>query len=148
MKGKMTFLAIEGEPADWTEAIRMCGDAIVQSGNAGSQFVQACLDREVEYPTGLPSEIPVAIPHGFSDDISEDTICLLRPTRPVAFRRMDDDEEICEAQLIFNIAIKASEDHLNFLQQLMAFAMNTERLARCLALSIDEVPEFLDSCLS
>lgn len=57
------YLAIEGEAKDWEEAIRLCGQAIADAGYADETFMNACIEREKEYPTGLPSEVPVAIPH-------------------------------------------------------------------------------------
>ena len=57
------YLAIEGEAKDWEEAIRLCGQAIADAGYADETFMNACIEREKEYPTGLPIEVRVAIRH-------------------------------------------------------------------------------------
>lgn len=147
MGAKTTYLAIEGHADNWEQAIRLCGEQLRKSGNVGPKFTEACLAREVDYPTGLPSEIPVAIPHGLSDDILENTVCFLRTDTPVRFTRMDDDEEYCDTQLIFNIAVKPGEDHLNFLQQLMGLVMDTEALKKCEELPLEEIPAYLEKQL-
>lgn len=144
---KTNYLAIEGHANNWEEAIRLCGKNLVATGNVGEDFIEACVTREVDYPTGLPSEIPVAIPHGASDSIQENTVCFLRTDAPVRFSRMDDDEVFCDTQLIFNIAVKGGEDHLGFLQQLMGLVMDTESLEQCMTLPIEEVPAYLESKL-
>ncbi len=147
MGAKTTYLAIEGHADNWEQAIRLCGEQLRKSGNVGPKFTEACLAREIDYPTGLPSEIPVAIPHGSSDDILENTVCFLRTDTPVRFTRMDDDEEYCDTQLIFNIAVKPGEDHLNFLQQLMGLVMDTEALKKCEELPLEEIPAYLEKQL-
>lgn len=142
-----TYLAIEGHADNWEQAIRMCGKRLVESGNVGPKFTDACLEREKDYPTGLPSEIPVAIPHGSSDDIKKNTVCFLRTDAPVRFTRMDDDEEFSDTQMIFNIAVKPGDDHLDFLQKFMGFVMDSDALQKCLELPLEEIPAYLENQL-
>ena len=147
MGGKTEILAIEGHAETWEDAIRLCGDRLIESGNAGPHFVQACIDREREYPTGLPAGIPVAIPHGDADDIVRDTVCFLRTDAPVRFQRMDDSDEHCDPRLIFNIAVRPGENHLAFLQHLMTLVLDEELLASCLELPLEEIPAYLGTHL-
>lgn len=143
METKNKYLAVEGHADTWEEAIRLCGTEITKYGYAGQDFVEACVDREKEYPTGLPAVVPVAIPHSKVDSISENTICFLRLDEPVRFYRMDDAEEYCDTKLIFNLAIKGAEDHMRFLQKLMQFVMNEEAMERCMTMSLDDVKMYL-----
>lgn len=147
MKSDTLFVAIEGHAENWEEAIRACGTKLHEIGSVGPAFTDACIEREKEYPTGLPSEIPVAIPHCFSSDIYANTVCFLRTDTPVTFTRMDDDEEQIDARLIFNIAIKAGDDHLLFLQKLMDLVMDTEHLQNVLDLPMDQIPAYLEDQL-
>lgn len=147
MSAKTNYIAVEGHAENWDEAIRLCGKYLVGSGNVGEDFTEACITREKEYPTGLPSDIPVAIPHGASDNIKENTVCFLRTDTPVRFSRMDDDEASIDTQLIFNIAVKPGDDHLGFLQEFMGLVTDNEALEQCLSLPIDEVPQYLESKL-
>lgn len=147
MESKTTYLAIEGHADNWEEAIRLCGKSLVATGNVGEHFTEACLERETDYPTGIPADIPVAIPHGASDTILENTVCFLRTDTPVNFARMDDDEETIDTQLIFNIAVKPGDNHLDFLQSFMEFVTDEEALKQCLSLPINEMPSFLEARL-
>ena len=49
--------------ADAEEAIRLiCGRAM-ENACIEPEFITAILEREKEFPTGLPTAVPVAIPH-------------------------------------------------------------------------------------
>ncbi|MDO4169542.1 MAG: PTS sugar transporter subunit IIA [Lachnospiraceae bacterium] len=148
MGQKNHYLAIEGEASNWEEAIRLCGEAIENAGYADGSFMDACIDREKEYPTGLPTEIPVAIPHSKVESIKENCVCLLRLKEPVEFRRMDDDEKRIQTRIIFNLAIKGGDTHLEFLQTLMSSIMDKEMIEQCMKKEIREIPEYLEKKLN
>lgn len=145
MSSKNLYLAAEGSAENWEGAIRLCGKHLMECGNVDQDFVEGCIEREKEYPTGLPSDIPVAIPHCRCGSVKENSICFLRLDKPVQFKRMDDDEEYVETRLIFNLAIKAADDHLAFLQKLMGFVMNEDALIKCSELPLSEIPAFIEA---
>ena len=57
------YLVIQGTANSSEEAITLCGEALHKAGIVGEDFGKACVEREKDYPTGLPTEIPTAIPH-------------------------------------------------------------------------------------
>lgn len=138
------FIAIDGEAKDWEEAIRLCGKALVEKGYVDQTFVDGCVEREKEYPTGLPSAIPVAIPHVQSDGIRENSICILRLKNPVIFYRMDSCDEYIKIEMVFNLAIKNTNEHLEYLQKLMGFVMDKEKLQTCAEISPEMISEFME----
>ncbi len=144
MSSKNVYLAAEGAAKDWKEAIQLCGKCMMEHGSVNQDFVNACIEREKEYPTGLPSEIPVAIPHSKAEGIKENTICFLRLKEPVRFLRMDDSEEYCDTRLVFNLAIREADDHLEFLQKLMRFVLDAGVLEQCNKLPLAEIPAFIE----
>ena len=137
------YLVIQGVANNSEEAIRLCGEALYKAGIVGEDFAQLCVEREKEYPTGLPTEIPTAIPHAKAGGIQENAICLLKLQSPVVFRRLDDDEEQVETDLIFNLAIKDPEEHLVVLQRMMEFLNDKEVLLKCKELSEEETIAYL-----
>ncbi|MGN1377785.1 MAG: PTS sugar transporter subunit IIA [Dorea sp.] len=141
--GKNNYLVIHGSASDKEEAIGMCADALYKAGIVRSQFGQRCIEREQEYPTGLPTEIPTAIPHVKDEGITENTICFLRLDKPVTFRRMDDDTLEIDTDMIFNLAIKDPNEHLEALQSMMEFLNDTEALEKCKTLPDDELVLYL-----
>ena len=60
---KEKVIALEGRAEDREEAIRLCGQALCRAGIAEDAFAEGCVRREREYPTGICTDIPVAIPH-------------------------------------------------------------------------------------
>lgn len=140
---KNRYLVIHGSAKDREEAIRLCGAALQKEGIAGERFAELCIEREREYPTGLPTEIPTAIPHAKDDEITENCICFLRLDKPVTFRRMDDDLESVDTDMIFNLAIKDPNEHLQALQNMMEFLSDAEALKKCRTLPDMETIAYL-----
>lgn len=137
------YIVIHGLVQNREEAIRLCGQTLFKAGIVGKQFGELCIEREREYPTGLPTEIPTAIPHAKDDSITENTICFLRLEKPVIFQRMDDDTKSIETDMIFNLAIKDPGQHINALQNMMIFLNNTEALEKCRTLPDNELAAYL-----
>ena len=63
MDNSKKYVAIEADAQNWEEAIKFCGEALIANNCIGQGFVTACIEREKSFPTGLPTVIPVAIPH-------------------------------------------------------------------------------------
>ena len=51
---KNRYLVIHGFARDRYEAITMCGEALYKEGLVSEQFGTLCVEREKNYPTGLP----------------------------------------------------------------------------------------------
>lgn len=76
-----------------------------------SAYLQAVLDREEEYSTGIG--MGIAIPHGKSTGVKEPALVFARSEAGVDFDSMDGEP----AHLIFMVAVpeSANEDHLKIL---------------------------------
>ena len=142
---KLKYIAIQGDAKNKEEAIGLCGEALFNSGFVGKTFSENCILREREFPTGLPTNIPVAIPHCKDESVIQDSVCFLKLNRPIQFYRMDDEEEIIETDIVFNLAIKESEKHVDVLSNLIKFVTNSENLELCKSLDILEIPKFLEN---
>lgn len=141
------YIVIHGEAKDAEEAIRLCGNALKQKGIVGDSFIDGCVNREKEYPTGLPTQIPTAIPHCKDDSVQRDAICLLKLKNPVLFRRMDDDTKSVNTQMVFNLAIRNPNKHIEVLMRMMDFLNDKEVITRCMDLSDDDVCTYLSEHL-
>lgn len=142
--GQNKYLIIRGKAKDNIEAIGMCGKALYEAGLVKDSFAGKCQEREADFPTGLPTEIPVAIPHCKDEGIVENSICFLKLETPVVFRRMDEDTESIETDMIFNMAIKNPNEHLKALQNLMQFLNNKEALEKCRTLPDEELIKYFE----
>lgn len=137
------YLILHGHADTQMEAIDMCGKALYEAGFVAETFAGKCLDREKDFPTGLPTEYPVAIPHCKDDGIRENAICFLKLDKPVIFYRMDDDQEYIETDMIFNMAIRDPNEHIDALQHMMEFLDDPDNLKKCQELNDDELVAFL-----
>ena len=126
MDNSKKYIAIEADAQNWEEAIKLCGEALI----------------------GLPTVIPVAIPHAASDEVNITSVCILKLKNPVEFKRMDDSSESIGARLVFNLAIKGHNEHLDYLQNLIAFVMDEEKVKNCLSLPLNEIPIYLENNMS
>lgn len=141
------FLAIEGSASNAEEAVQMCADKLMANGCVTADFAKNCLDREVDFPTGICTEIPVALPHCKSDAILRSSLCYLRLDKPVTFRRMDDDELTVETRHIFNLAI-APGDHLEFLAKTMQLLQDSRVLKSFESMDMEEIAGYLQEHLA
>ena len=137
------YIILRGDAADREEAILMCGEALYKAGYTGPDFGKNCVNREREYPTGLPTEIPVAIPHCQDGSVNTNAVCVLMLGHPVEFYRMDDDEETIQTDMLFNLAVSNPEEHLGVLQRLMGFLSDEERLTACRKMEDNQMIAFL-----
>ncbi|HJC50423.1 MAG TPA: PTS sugar transporter subunit IIA [Candidatus Anaerostipes avistercoris] len=137
------YLVIQGTADNNEEAIKLCGDALYKAGIVNEDFGKLCVEREKDYPTGLPTQIPTAIPHAKATGIKQNAICLLKLEHPVVFRRLDDDMEEVKTDMVFNLAIKDPNEHLSVLQKMMDFLNNPEVLLKCKELSNEETIAYL-----
>ena len=122
------YIAINGYAKNSEDAIKMCGEALYKNGFVIEGFSKDCILREKEFPTGLPTDVPVAIPHCNCEKVLQDSICFLKLEEPVMFYRMDDDQECIMTDIVFNLAIKDSKRHVSMLGNLMKFITNRENI--------------------
>lgn len=103
------------------QAICLAAGCLKENGYIGARYAEDVLEREKNYPTGLPTDdVITALPHANSTDVLRTGICALRLVEPVGFGNMADSEEILPVELIFMLANASGADaHLEELQELM-----------------------------
>ena len=126
----------------WEEALLCTGEELYRRGYVKESFPQACIKREQMFPTGLPSEEPVAIPHADAEHVKKDALCFLRLDEPVTFRRMDDPEQNIETKLIVNMAIGSDGGQVEMLRKLVNILKSKEDIVYLENCSDEELLEF------
>lgn len=98
-----------------------------EEGRVESTFLQGLIDREVHYPTGLPVNGGVAIPHTDPEHVLKDSISIATLATPVGFREMAgiDDTEI-PVDVVFVLALGGSGQHLTMLQRVIKCIQDLE----------------------
>lgn len=122
------------------EALKKLGDEFLTRGLVKDTFLQAVLDREKEYPTGLSiNGIGVAIPHTDGIHIVKPQIGFMSLKEPVIFKDMVDDKHEIEVNIIFMLGLLKSEQQIQMLQKLVELFQDEALLKRLIECkNIDE----------
>lgn len=116
------------------ELFKNATNYLVEKGYVSSDFESALNEREREFPTGLPTSPPVAIPHTDGGFVKNDTIlCIVNKTE-VAFNEMGGDEEdIVLPRVFFMLVLGEGATHLAQLQNLIEKIQGGELVEKSLA---------------
>ncbi len=137
-----SLIALDVEAEDAEALIRLLCKKLEEAGCVDSEHVQAVLEREKRFPTGLPTRpFCVAIPHGEGEGVNESALAFARLKKSVIFKNMADDKEELEVRMIFLIANNEPENQVKTLRRLSEMFSEPEQL---LALSkINEPKEVM-----
>lgn len=125
------ILVIDGKPETWKQAIESTYYVLHEHGYVRESFLSACIQREKDYPTGLPTEIGVSIPHTDAEHVLVSSICVLRLEKPVLFQAMGDSETQIKVYFVFNVALKDNNGQLSLLQSVIRLAKDSKYLLSC-----------------
>lgn len=133
------IIVLDADVNTWEEAIYVASQALCKTGFVKESFFKACVEREKLFPTGLPTRIPVAIPHTDPGHVTVPAICILRLKRPVAFVSMEDGDECVHAEYVFNMALQQAEDQVPMIQTIIETVQNSSLLEELKTLTLDEI---------
>ncbi len=137
------LIVIEKSAHTWEEAIGYTADALLRKGYVKESFYQACVDREKVFPTGLPTEIPVAIPHTDAIHVNVPAVCLMRLEKPVAFASMEDSDQTVDVEFVFNMALAKGEDQLAMIEAIIGTVQNTQFWQAAKQMELDAIYQSL-----
>lgn len=98
-------------------------------GLVGEEYGAAVLEREKEYPTGLPTEpVCVAIPHSDKQYVLRSGVAVAKLRNSVVFKNMGAPEEDLDVKLIFLLAVPKDEDKVPMIQAVVEVVQDQEVL--------------------
>ena len=92
-----------------------------------AEYIKAILERELEYPTALPGEVRVAIPHCEHILVKSPAIAIGVLNNEVNFQKMDDPEITLGVQIIIMLAIDNPQYYAEMLQKILVFKISYKR---------------------
>lgn len=111
------------------EVLKDLSSLLLENGVVKESFVDAILDREKVYPTGLPTKaFNIAIPHTISSHVVEPAISVAILDKPVQFHQMGSPEILLDVELIIMLAIKDSHQQISLLKKIMNLIQDEDRL--------------------
>ena len=128
----LILLDLPGDTRD--EVLRNIASVYMEKGIAKPTFYDALLERERDYPTGLPiGNINVAIPHTYPEHINEIAVGIAIPKNPVVFMEMGGDDREVVCSVVVCLALKKMDDNVRMLPSLMDFFAVEDNLKLLLA---------------
>jgi PTS system galactitol-specific IIA component len=108
------------EAKDSTEAIQKLASLLHFKGYVKDSYVNAVLEREKKFPTGLIFEDgQIALPHTDAEHCINPAIAVGILKQPVDFFEMATLDSVVHTDLIFLLSIKVPEDQVEWLARLV-----------------------------
>jgi galactitol PTS system EIIA component len=104
---------------DSTSVITIMGEKLLHAGLVHDDFIEAVISREVKYPTGLPTSIPVALCHTDPEYVKSSFLTLATLETPVPFHEMGNPDNIQEVKIVFFLGILEKDKQIEILKSMM-----------------------------
>lgn len=113
------FVLLGSSPRVESELFESMVAPLIVAGRVDGAYLEALVEREATYPTGLPVPGGVAIPHAAPEHVLEDAIAIAILDSPVKFREMGaPDQNFVDVHVVFMLALRG-EHHLSLLQKVV-----------------------------
>lgn len=142
------IIVIEDGVDTWNQAISRTAKELYKKGYVKSTFEQHCIEREKNFPTGLNTELPIAIPHTEAEFVNESSICFLRLLKPVPFMSMEDPSEFINVQYVLNLAISEGKKQVSLLAKIIEIFQNVKFLDELAKQNINNFEKMIIQALS
>lgn len=121
------------------EIICRLSDYLYQKGYVNKEYQSATLERELEYPTGLPTKpVGVAVPHSKAENVLKPAVILAVSRNPVEFSEMGNASSNLQVGIVFMLALQGENRHLNFLKNIVNFCKQENNVTRLYQVSTKE----------
>ena len=131
-----------------TQALTLIHDVGQAAGLIKPSWLEAALTREASSPTGLPTSIPVAIPHTDAEHCYQNGIGFFKLTKPVEFGEMGSLDRKVSVQLIIPLLITEPKAQLPLLMSVINLVQDQNKLAELNKLSTEaEISTFFSQHL-
>jgi len=101
------------------EVIRLLSAKMNQLGYVEEGFEEAVMAREEEYPTGLPTKIPVALCHVEAEYVNQTALAVATLKKPVEFHNMGDPKSLLPVEIVFLLTIVEPKQQVVYLRKMM-----------------------------
>lgn len=144
---ELIFVGLEASTAE--QAVRILAEHMRDKGYVKPSFVEAVLQREVSYPTGMPTEIPVSMPHTDPEHCLKPGICLGILKNPVEFQTMGEPSRRVSVSLIFLLSVVKPSSQVKVLRRLVDFFQQSAQIRKLAQVQTpDEAMDILRAGLS
>lgn len=118
------------EASEAGDVIHALGATLVDAGYILPEYVADVIEREGEFSTGLPTAVPIAIPHASSGNCVTTALAVGILKQPVGFGEMGTPGNRLDVEMVFLLAIKNVHEQTIWLRNLMKIFKNKELMLR------------------
>lgn len=110
------------------EVIEILCSRLSEEGYVDDSYCQLVIEREKEFPTGLPTRpCAAAIPHAAGGGVFKTGLAIaVLNHRPVPFHAMDAPDEVLDVRIVILLAIADSGEQVPMLQWICTFMQNED----------------------
>lgn len=137
---KIEVLVLDGQGQTLEEAIRCAGEQMWKKGLVREVYAEKCIEREKTFSTGLPTQIPVAIPHTDEKYVNRDCLCFQRMVQPVMAVEIGGTEEL-PCRLVVNMGLTGAGNQVTMLSRMMEVFQDEAFMETCLNAPAAQVKE-------
>jgi PTS system galactitol-specific IIA component len=118
---------------DAESAIRALSARLRAADCVKETYAEAVLKRESLHPTGLPTEVPVALPHTDVEHCLKPALAVGVLSAPITFQQMGDPSQTVATSLVFMLSITHPPDQVQWLRRLIDFFQQAALMQQVLA---------------
>lgn len=134
----------------YQQAVRIAGQALLERNYVKPEFIEACIKRESDFPTGLlfSNNNGIAIPHANVEFVNKSSISVVKLSHGVEFGNMEDASLRINCKLIFNLALNSGEEHITILRKLIKLFQDNTFIHQCLVLNNEDTKNYINQSLT
>ena len=116
---ELIFVGVEA--ASWQEVLTLLANQLYQRGYVRKSYLQAVLDRERQFPTGLrTAEVAVALPHTEKEHVLKPAVAVAILAHPVTFGEMGTEDQTVPVEIVFMLSILEPDEQVTWLSRLVS----------------------------
>ena len=107
-------------------AIKVLADKLKALDYVNDDYYENVIRREKDFPTGLPTVIPIALCHTEREFVKQSALAVGTLKHPIEFQEMGAPERMVKAEIIFLLALNDPKDQVPWLKKMMTVFKSKE----------------------
>ena len=138
---------VNEEYSNKEDLFRVIGSRLYELGIVKDSFVEGLIQREMDYPTGLPTmPYAIAIPHTDSIHVNNLAVGFVKLKEPIKFYNMGNKNLELDVHFVFVLCLKKAEYHMKILTSLIQMFQDNETMKELKELNdVDSIYKFFTS---
>ena len=121
------LIVIDLDAKSSADVFKVLGQKMTDLGFTKDSYVDALIEREKEFPTGLDiGDFGIAIPHTAAEHVNEAITAIATLKNPVDWIQLGTEDDHVDVNVVFLLAVKDPNAHLEYLQTIVGIFQKKE----------------------